>query len=110
MSDRRLLYAHRLSYEHFNGPIPDGLVVRHMCNNPSCVNPQHLVVGTHADNHTDMKSAMLRDSKQRYKLSADLVRKIREDPRQDTVIAKELGVDKSTIGLVRKRKTWAFVP
>lgn len=110
MADGTLPYAHRLSYEHFNGPIPEGLVVRHTCDEPRCVNPAHLAVGTHADNHTDMKDAMLRNDRRRYKLTADLVRKIREDPRQDTVIARELGVNKSTIGLARRRKTWAFVP
>lgn len=46
--------AHRVAYERVYGVIPDGLVVRHRCDNPPCCNPSHLVVGTHADNSKDM--------------------------------------------------------
>ena len=46
--------AHRAMYERFVGPIPDGMVIRHKCDNPPCVNPDHLEVGTDADNVQDM--------------------------------------------------------
>lgn len=46
--------AHRLSYQTFTGPIQQGNVIRHKCNNPPCCNPTHLVQGTVADNVRDM--------------------------------------------------------
>lgn len=52
---QRQAYAHRVSYFVFNGPISEGLVVRHKCDNPCCVNPEHLEVGTQADNMNDCK-------------------------------------------------------
>ena len=46
--------AHRITYRHFRGDIPNGMLVCHACDTPACCNPDHLFLGTHKDNTRDM--------------------------------------------------------
>lgn len=72
--------AHRFFYEQANGKIPAGKIVLHTCDTPPCVNPEHMRIGTHADNHADMVSKG-RHAKgaqtKRAVLNEDQVREIR---------------------------------
>jgi hypothetical protein len=116
--DDRIQKAHRVSYELFVGPIPDGLHVRHKCDNRGCVNPNHLETGTHEDNMRDMagrgRVARLNgESNGMSKLTENDVRVIREEYASGTVtqaeLAEDYGVDPSVIGKIVNNKIWTHV-
>ncbi len=101
--------AHRFSWVLANGEIPEGLFVCHRCDNPPCVNPDHLFLGTHNDNMADM-SAKDRRARGEWspnaRLSDDAVRSILASTNTLDALAKEHGVTKTTIARVRKRRAW----
>jgi hypothetical protein len=106
--------AHHISYLHFNGPIPEGEIVRHKCDVRSCVNPDHLLVGTYADNSKDMvvRNRQAKGEKQGIaKLSAEQVRRIRSlrGKVSQHGIAVMMGVSQPTVWRVLHGETWGHV-
>lgn len=107
--------AHRVSYSLYISDIPAGLHILHKCDNPICVNPDHLFMGTHADNMRDKTKkgraigAHAGESHHKAKLTVEKVLRIREDARNTTQIAREYNVDRKTIDAVLSRKSWATV-
>ena len=113
--------AHRIVYETANGvKINDGLVVRHKCDTPSCVNPFHLLVGTHADNVRDRQERNRGVPPPRQsgedcwnaKLTEEDVKVIRDIcVRRHRIfgtkaLAKRFGVSQSLVSLIVGRKAW----
>jgi hypothetical protein len=111
-----MVYANRVSYEMFVGPIPDGLFVLHRCDTPPCVNPFHLFLGTTQDNIAD-KIAKGRQAKGEghgiAKLTDAKVRDIRERYARGGISHERLGweyrVSHRTIGMIVNNKTWTHV-
>lgn len=132
--DGRTEKAHRLSWEIHNGPIPEhdsyhGTMVCHHCDNPSCVNPEHLFIGLANDNVQDMVkkgrnrcgigmrhgSKTKPDRKPRGEMSGASKLKtvdvlaIRESTDPLVVLADRFGVTASNIATIRKGKTWRHI-
>jgi hypothetical protein len=104
--------AHRVSWEIHYGPIPDGLDVLHKCDNPPCVNPQHLFLGTPQDNMDDCckKKRQAYGSRNfKAKLADADVIKIRQDTRFAKEIAISFGVSTNTIDSIRENRTWKHI-
>ena len=99
---RKSRLAHRLAWASVNGPIPDGMLVRHKCDVPACVNPDHLQLGTHADNTRDCLSRGRHvGGNARKNLTPDQLAFIRSklaEGWRDARIADALGYTRGTIG------------
>jgi hypothetical protein len=122
--DGKLEFSHRLSYEHFVGEIPPTLCVLHECDNPSCVNPGHLFLGTKKNNTSDMirksrdnfnfKNNLTRGAKNtNVVLSEEQVLEIKrllQDPLHVCLeIANRFKVSPSTINQIKKGDTWNWL-
>jgi hypothetical protein len=108
--------AHRISYLIHCGPIPPGQVVCHSCDNPSCINPDHLWVGSTRDNQADSAAKGRRrngitqgEANHFSKLSQSDVDAIRAAPRvygSGRRLAERYGVREATISEIRSEKSW----
>lgn len=108
--------AHRYAYTKLIGEISEGLWVCHKCDNPPCCNPEHLFLGTAADNIHDMHakgrnrpSGMYGERHGMSKLTADQVRAIRADNRTLVEVAAAHGVNYRTISGVKLGRVWRHV-
>ena len=114
-------FAHRYSYSIYVGEIKsdtinDPICVMHSCDNPMCVNPDHLSLGSRADNNRDMvnKSRQARgDASGASKLTEDDVSEIKSlygrSPYRQSDIAKIYGVTHGAIGHIFQKRTWRHV-
>ena len=113
----RLQKAHRIAYELYVGKIPDGLCVCHRCDNPGCVRPDHLFLGTHADNARDKidkgrGNQPLGERNGQAKLTEAQVVAIRSRyaaGERQCDLAKECVVGHASIWRIVRRVTWASV-
>ncbi len=113
-------YTHRVSWQLHNGPIPKNMKVLHHCDNPACVNPNHLFLGTQADNVDDMIAKgrnsppphLLGEDHWNVKLTEDDVRQIRKmilEGYSSREIADHFNVAKPTIKDIKAGRTWRHV-
>lgn len=114
---RKSVSAHRASYEHFVGKIPVGMEVCHKCDNPCCINPNHLFLGTRQENIDDRESKGRNNPPKgekngRAKLSEIDVLEMRAKRKTGMSfqkIADEYGVHKKTVMDAVSGKNWASV-
>lgn len=116
-ANKRKIRAHRFLWELYHGEIPTGLLVRHKCDNPKCVNPLHLELGTHADNTRDMFiRGRRKDSsgeRSNSKFTTDQVRDMRrryglgEGCREIATIHQ---TNQYTVRGIVSRRSWKYLP
>ena len=113
---RKSVKAHRYAWFRANGDIPVGMLIRHKCDNPKCVNADHLEVGTYTDNVADMDqrgrrvNAQLKGSRcASAKVTEADVQNIRADTRRQVDIAKDYGISQAVVSKIKLKQAWAHV-
>lgn len=109
---RRKRRTHCVAWELANGPIPPGMCVCHKCDVPACINPDHLFLGTIADNNADKlrkgrNVAHPGERNGRARLTAAQVREIIGDHRRQIDIAAEYGIKQAQVSRIKRGQTWA---
>ena len=111
---RKMKYAHRVSYAIAKDKDPGRLFCCHKCDNTSCVNPDHLFLGTHQDNMRDMKTKGRSNPRRGVasnfcKMTEDTVREIRSADGAVPEIAKRFGVSRQAVSRIRSREAWSHI-
>lgn len=110
-----LIMSHQASYLYFYGidPRPLKLQVLHKCDNPACINPLHLFLGTHQDNMDDAvrKERMnFGEINGHTHLTSQDAKAIYHDPRGLKEIGEEYGICSASVWNIKKENTWKHVP
>lgn len=104
--------AHRMVYQILVGAIPAGKQLLHSCDNPYCVNPDHMFVGSNAENMAD-RNAKSRQAKGETcalsKLTEDQVKEIRTSLDMTAAIAEKFNTSRRNVYDIRKRRTWKHI-
>jgi hypothetical protein len=107
------IYAHRIAWWLANGKIPTGMSVLHRCDNPRCVNPAHLFLGTTKDNMHDAIQKGRKNCFGRQRLNADQVREIRalaaRGDMTHKAIGERYGLKRNSVWNIVNRKCWKHV-
>ena len=100
--------AHRIAWAERHGPISCEQYVCHKCDVSSCINPDHLWIGGHADNMADMtrKKRRLGGNAKRRKLSREDAQTILDSKEAGIILAQRFNVASSTISMIRTRRIW----
>lgn len=112
---KRFFSAHRVSFAFHSGVDPGASVVRHTCDNPCCINPDHLILGTHEQNMRDMvdrKRSTIGEANPGAKVTEEIVLRVVDEikaGRSNTAISSGLPISHSMVSLIRHGKSWTHV-